>query len=286
MKFKNIIVGLFIGISNVVPGISGGTIACVFSVYEDMLILPSLDIAKFKIRWKSILSLYIGMAFGILAFSKVVHYVYEKFPVYTSYFFVGVIFASLFFLYDEASKDSKKMKLGSASICFKFILFILALTLMLLIYVLKKRGVVFSFDNSSSRYFMSFYVRLALYCAISAAGMIIPGISGAFLLLLFGVYQTVISAVANLEYNLLVSIVLGVAIGAILASRGIKFLLENFRSYTYAFILGLTLGSAFHIFPIVCQPFMQRFISAFFLLLGYVIVTIFLRFENIKGEEV
>ena len=148
-------------------------------------------------------------------------------------------------------------------------------------YVFKRRGVAttaFSFDGSERN--LVFYLVLILYCAIASAGMIIPGISGSFLLLLLGAYQIVMSAITSFDIKLLFCIALGVLLGAISTSRLIKFLIERFRAITYSFILGLTFGSILHIFPFVCQPFQQRFISALILLSGYVLVSIFIRKSN------
>ncbi len=275
---KQLIFGLLIGLSNVVPGVSGGTIACVLGVYEDLLILPSLDVKKIKERWQNILPLFVGMALGILLFAKLIILLYNTYPIYTSYFFVGVIFASASFLFDVSSeKENKDIK----NKALKLVLFFLALFIMTLFYVLKRRGISFSFDDSQRG--LAFHLVLVLYCAIASAGMIIPGISGSFLLLLLGAYKIVMNAIASFDIKLLLCIAIGVLLGAISTSRLIKFLILKFEKQTYSFILGLVLGSILHIFPFVCQPFKQRFISALILLSGYVVVTIFTR--KSKSEE-
>lgn len=272
---KQLIFGLLIGLSNVVPGVSGGTIACVLGVYEDLLILPSLDVKKIKERWHNILPLFVGMALGILLFAKLITLLYNKYPIYTSYFFVGVIFASASFLFDVSSeKENKDIK----NKALKLVLFFLALFIMTLFYVLKRRGISFSFDDSQRG--LVFHLVLILYCAIASAGMIIPGISGSFLLLLLGAYKIVMNAIATFDIKLLLCIGIGVLLGATSTSRLIKFLILKFEKQTYSFILGLVLGSILHIFPFVCQPFKQRFISALILLSGYVVVTIFTRKSN------
>ena len=280
---KNLIVGVFIGISNVIPGVSGGTIACVFSLYENMLSLPSFDIKRLKDRWKEILMLYIGMGLGILLFSKLVGFVYQKYPIYTAYFFVGVIFASLFFLYDEATgKGSVEGRTQKGLGVLKILLCVIGFSIMFALYILKRRGVVFSFYGNGDTQSVAFYALIILYCAIASAGMIIPGISGAFILLLLGAYKLVIEAVASFNIRLLLPIATGVILGFFSTARLVRFLIERYRGATYSFILGLTVGSIMHIFPIVCQPFMQRFISALCLLLGYVLVTIFLKMDSIN----
>lgn len=301
---KNMIVGVFVGISNVIPGVSGGTIACVFDSYEDMLSLPSLNIQRLKKEWRAIFSLYTGMAIGVLVFSKLIRFVYEVYPVQTSYFFVGVIFASLFFLYDVASdKRRSNIELGEESSdeeasskqktsythsnkhlrkAVKVLLFLAGFSLMFLLYICKRMNIILPFAQSSANASTSFYFMIFVYCAIASAGMIIPGISGSFLLVLLGAYKVVIGAVASFDIKLLLLIGIGVMFGALTCARGVKFLIERFRSFSYAFILGLTMGAIMHIFPIVCQPFNQRLISAMMLLAGYVVTTIFVGRENIQ----
>ena len=272
---KHLVFGLLIGLSNVVPGVSGGTIACVLGVYEELLVLPSLDIKRIKERWQAVLPLFIGMGLGILLFARLITHLYNTYPIYTSYFFVGVIFASVSFLFDvsfEKGDTNTKEKI------IKLSLFLLALFIMTLFYVLKRRGIVFSFNGNERN--LLFYILLIFYCATASAGMIIPGISGSFLLLLLGAYQIVMSAIASFDITLLFCIATGVLLGAISMARLIKFLITKFKKQTYSFILGLVLGSILHIFPFVCQPFQQRFISALILLSGYVLVSVLTRVSN------
>lgn len=305
---KNVIAGVFIGISNVIPGVSGGTIACVFGVYEQMLSLPSFDFKRIREEWHAVFSLYMGMAVGVLIFSKLVRFVYNHYPIHTAYFFAGIIFGSLFFLYDEASEKrganvesadkassdevaenaSSKQKSSDACIdkhnakhssnkhlgkVVKVVLFVLGLALMTSLYIFKRLGVILPFSQNS--YSLSFYFVLFIYSSIASTGMIIPGVSGSFLLVLLGAYHIVIEAVATFNIKLLLIIGIGVIFGALNCARGVRFLIERFPSFSYAFILGLTMGSVLHIFPVVCQPFTQRFVSAMMFLAGYVVVTIF-----------
>ena len=181
---KHLVFGLLIGLSNVVPGVSGGTIACVLGVYEELLVLPSLDIKRIKERWQAVLPLFIGMGLGILLFARLITHLYNTYPIYTSYFFVGVIFASVSFLFDVSFEKGDK---NTKEKIIKLSLFLLTLFIMTLFYVLKRRGIVFSFNGNERN--LLFYILLIFYCAIASAGMIIPGISGSFLLLLLGAYQ-------------------------------------------------------------------------------------------------
>lgn len=269
---KKIIAGIVIGIANVVPGVSGGTIAVVFNVYSELISVAAFNITKIKEQWKSLSCLLGGMAIGIFIFARVFKILYEKFPVQTNFFFVGLIIASCVILFENLrmGKAGKKSEFAV-----NFFLFLLGISIMVSVYLFKGMGVnktntidVISVKN----FFVLFFAGI-----VSAAAMIIPGISGSFILLIMGVYYPIIKAVNDFNFPVLISVGLGIVVGIFLAARLIKFLLEKYPKQTYAFILGLVAGSILHVFPQVCQPLKMRFISALCLLSGYVLITIFER---------
>ena len=88
-------VGVFIGIANVVPGVSGGTIAVICNVYDKLIILSSLNLRRIKGAWQDILSLALGIGAGIVLFAKVITLLYRAYPVQTSAFFIGVVAGSI-----------------------------------------------------------------------------------------------------------------------------------------------------------------------------------------------
>ncbi|AGT43466.1 DUF368 domain-containing protein [Treponema pedis] len=274
---KKILAGIAVGIANVIPGVSGGTIAVVFGVYSDLIDMAAFDIEKIKNKWKDFLSLLCGAAFGILLFAKLFKILYEKFPVQINFFFIGLIMGSVFLIF-ELVKDSPPLKKSASAI--KFFWFLLGLGIMLLTYFIKGSSSeantvieVLSIKN----FFILFFAGI-----IGAAAMIIPGISGSFILLILGVYYTVIKAVNDFTLSVLLTVGLGVVTGIFLSARLIKFLLNKYPKITYAFILGLVSGSVLHIFPQVCQPLKMRFISALCLLAGYALIRVF---ERKKAEE-
>ena len=92
-------IGIFIGIANVVPGVSGGTIAVICNVYDTLIMLSSLNLARMKQNWKDILSLGLGIGAGILLFAKVITMLYTAYPAQTSSFFMGIVAGSIPFLF-------------------------------------------------------------------------------------------------------------------------------------------------------------------------------------------
>jgi len=267
---KKFIAGIAVGIANVIPGVSGGTIAVVFEVYSDLINLAAFDIKKIKEHRKNLLCLLAGIACGILLFARVFKILYERFPVQINFFFVGLIAGSIALLF-EFVKEKDNLKKSAAAI--KFVWFLLGLSIMIAMYFLKDASV----NSSDTVTAISIKNIAVLFLAgiAGAAAMIIPGISGSFILLIMGVYYPIIKAINDFNFPILMSVGTGVLVGIFISARLINFLLDKYPKQTYSFILGLVAGSILHIFPRVCQPFNMRLISAICMLAGYMLIKVF-----------
>lgn len=241
---KKIIAGIAIGIANVIPGVSGGTIAVVFGVYSDLIGAASLDIKTIKANFKIYLCLFGGMGLGALLFARLFKLVYERFPIQTNFFFVGLIVGSIFIIFDLVREKEKESSFTKVS---KIVWFFIGLSIMLALYFSK--GAAASSAAAIETLSLGNFILLFLIGFAGAAAMVIPGISGSFLLLILGAYYTVIKAITDLNIPVLIPIGLGVLAGFILSARLIGFLMEKFPKITYAFILGLVLGSVRHMLP-------------------------------------
>lgn len=243
---KKIIAGIAVGIANVIPGVSGGTIAVVFGVYSDLIGAASLDIKTIKANFKIYLCLFGGMGLGVLLFARLFKLVYERFPIQTNFFFVGLIVGSIFIIFDLVREKGKE-KECSFTKAFKILWFFIGLSIMLALYFFK----VAAASSTAAIETLSLvnFILLFLIGFAGAAAMVIPGISGSFLLLILGAYYTVIKAITDFNIPVLIPIGLGVLTGFILSARLIGFLMEKFPKITYAFILGLVAGSIRHMLP-------------------------------------
>ena len=241
---KKIIAGIAVGIANVIPGVSGGTIAVVFGVYSDLIGAASLDIKTIKANFKIYLCLFGGMGLGALLFARLFKLVYERFPVQTNFFFVGLIVGSIFIIFDLVREKEKESSFTKVS---KIVWFFIGLSIMLALYFSK--GAAASSDAAIETLSLGNFILLFLIGFAGAAAMVIPGISGSFILLILGAYYTVIKAITDLNIPVLIPIGLGVLAGFILSARLIGFLMEKFPKITYAFILGLVAGSIRHMLP-------------------------------------
>jgi len=269
-------IGVFIGIANAVPGVSGGTIAVICNEYDSLLLIASCNLKKIRAARQKVLWLGLGMLAGIIGFSKVTTVLYAAYPNQVHYFFIGIIIGSLSFLYDTVKKALQEKRTHTASktgSITAFVYGIAGLALIVGIDYAKQHGI----HAPPLQAAYSFSVILQLFCfgAIAAFAMLIPGISGSFMLLVLGAYQTIIQAVASFNIPLLLPTGLGVCCGLLLGARFIRFLLKKFPAAVYSAIIGLTLGSILFLLPQTCEPFAMRLISAALLGAGYAAVSIF-----------
>lgn len=279
-------IGIFIGIANVVPGVSGGTIAVICNVYDTLIILSSLNIARMKQHWKDILSLGLGIGAGILLFAKIITMLYSIYPAQTGAFFIGIVVGSVPFLVRKTRAGLPTVeggKLAAGWLYGTLCAGAAGLALILGMFFLQKKGIqaaavvtVFSAGLA---------MKLAVLGALAAVAMLIPGISGSFVLLILGVYPTVLQAVADLNIPLLIPIALGVGAGLVAGARIIAFLLERFPAPMYGFIVGLVAGSVIYLYPRTCQPFAMRAVSATVCLIGYAAVSFFSGRDAAAGAE-
>lgn len=236
------IAGLVFGLANVIPGVSGGTMAVVFGIYERLINL----IANFRTQWKKeigfILSMGAGAGIAILAFGKVMDWVLANYPAMASSFFVGVIVGSLPMLLKKTYRTARntwKINIGN--------ILPMLVTLGIMIWMTLSgdaesaaREIPFTVGNA---------VMMVVYGIVAAACMIIPGISGSFVMVMIGAYGAVINAVATLNVLLLAPFGIGALIGVFGCAKLIRFLLARYEMPTYSAILGFVIGSIPAVFP-------------------------------------
>lgn len=289
---KLTLIGIVIGITNVIPGVSGGTVAVVFGIYGKLIELISLNIKKVFSLWKFWLPLAAGIAAGIVLFSKLMRLFFNLYPAAAHWFFIGLIAGCIPFLAVTVKKESARSSTvahtpfvpasstavpdgstaaerrtaldGSTAKSALFLsvgwrrIAVLCAAAALLI-VLNKLNAKQSFYSGQSeptsqtivQTLPTFFLcaKLCAGTALAAAAAIIPGISGSFLLLILGIYNTVIQAVSDFNIPLLLPIAAGAAAGLLGGATFIRFLLAKAPSYTYSGVLGLTAGALAVLYP-------------------------------------
>lgn len=262
---KNLLFGIVIGVANIVPGVSGGTMAVILNIYDKLI----NAIGNFKQDMLKnivfLLNIGIGAGAGILLFSNAINYLINNYFLITNMFFVGLILGSIPLIYKKSREtDYKKYSI------------IPLLILMLLVII---TGVVSLSDESSTALTtLNFnnFIKIFLASVISFACMIIPGISGSFVMLLVGLYSTIVLAISDFNIPILLPAILGAPVGIFGGAKIINILFKKFSHATYFGILGLIVGSIpvlfWQIYVADLFIFNWQFIIGFIVLLfGYFI---------------
>lgn len=249
--------GAVFGVANVIPGVSGGTMAVVMGVYDGLVDA----IGNFRKNWrksvKFLLPFLAGAGVAILLFAKLVRVLLEAYPTQVLFFFCGLIIGCLPAVAKRAAESGIKPGTVIAGL----------VTLAFMIATMFFQG------SETGNVLQSLTVQSGLLLFISgmvaAFAMVIPGVSGSMMLMIMGMYWTVLTAVDELNILLLLPFALGVLAGLLLGTKFIAFCLKRFPSVTYGAIVGLVLGSVVAMFRDVSFSVnAQGLVSLIFLLLG------------------
>lgn len=231
--------GFFLGIANIIPGVSGGTLALTLGIYQDLIGAISHFFKNLKKNLKLLIPLGIGMIVAILLGSKVISYCLDKFPFPTTLFFIGLIVGGIPLL----TKKVKGKKLKPLNLA----VFLLTFSIVMIMTFLNAGNN--TVDLSEISFIQT--ILLLIVGMVAAATMVIPGVSGSFVLMLLGYYKPIVSTIGNLtDFSLLGHNILvlapfgvGVLIGIILIAKLIEYLLKKHEIPTYYGILGFVISS-------------------------------------------
>lgn len=236
---KNFIYGAFIGIANAIPGVSGGTMAVILNIYDKILYAVSLKNLKKHLVF--LIPLALGAIAGIFALSNVIVSLMDSHAMLLNFCFIGLVLGSIPSIYKKAKDQSVKPR--------NVILGIIALAFMISISYLNQGEITNKSLADFGGISWSLCIWLFVTVAISTIAMILPGISGSLMMLLFGVYAVVMEAVADINLLLMIPIGLGVLTGLFFGVKVIKKMLRFHPQALYFIILGLVAGSIFAIYP-------------------------------------
>lgn len=275
------------GSADIIPGVSGGTVAFITGIYEQFIdALKSINFdfiyhgirgivnhasrqkaneSLQRIHWQFLAPLALGIFVAFLVLANIVGFFLDTYPTYTFAFFFGLIFASAILIY----LSHRDMFLVSS-------LLFVVLGCIFGYYIVGLQAI--QMDHS---YFIIFLTGIVSFCA-----MILPGLSGAFILLVLGQYEFMLNVLRNLTHLELgymtyaVAYVLGGIVGLLLFSRVLSYLLKHYRKATLGFIIGLMVGALrLPVDHILANP-QQPLIVIFSILLGIGIVSMFGYFDR------
>jgi len=233
--------GLAMGAANVIPGVSGGTIALITGIYERLInAIKACDVTAFKlllakdfagiakhIDARFLAAIGLGVVVSIVTLAKLFEYLLRSHEQFTMAFFFGLILLSLYYVAKQIISWSPSVMasliVGSA----------IAIGIALL---------APASENSS-------FIYVFLCGVIAISSMILPGLSGSFVLIIMGNYALVLGAITSLSFNILVPLALGCGVGLILFSHIIAWIFKHYKNQTLALMTGFVLGSLVVIWP-------------------------------------
>lgn len=238
----NFFKGIAVGTANVIPGVSGGTIALITGIFERLIdALKSFNLTALKLIFKGdikgfikhtdfwfLVSVGSGVIVAILSIAKVFDFLFAQYPIYLWSFFFGMILVSIYYVGITIEKINIKT----------IIAFIIGTAIALFI----------AFGTPAKE--NSNLIYLLICGAVATCSMILPGLSGSFVLVLMGNYQLImIDAVNDLNLKILLPVVLGGVVGLLAFSHLLSWIFKNYRDITIAILTGFILGSMPIIWP-------------------------------------
>ena len=229
------------GAADVVPGVSGGTIAFITGIYEELIYsiknapAAAKDLVKhrsIKMFWsavngKFLLSVFAGIGISIISLAQIIKYMLAEYPVALNGFFFGLIAASAVILAKEIKSKT------------------------VFTYIILLAGIAVAYIISSSTPATTPDAPWFIFVSgtIAICAMILPGISGSFILLLMGKYQTIIEAVSDVNVMILAVFAAGCAVGLLTFAQLLGWLFKKFKSLTMAILTGFMIGSLTKVWP-------------------------------------
>jgi putative membrane protein len=265
--------GMIIGIANIIPGVSGGTMALMLNIYEPLIegihnisfktlmsffklfTFKKENIKEFnnemkKINFSLLLLIVLGAGFAIVLFSGTMTFLLKSYQVPTYGFFFGLILISIVIPFKLIKKIDIRV----------IVCFIVALVLIVGLTALEtderkieKEEQSIALDKGElveeSDYSFTDYITLALSGAVSISTMVMPGVSGSFMMLLMGKYFMILEAISQMNIPVLVVFAIGAIFGLLLFTRLLNYLLKKHYNTTMGFLTGLVVGSLWAIWP-------------------------------------
>lgn len=231
--------GLFMGSADIVPGVSGGTIALITGIYERLVYAISkikfsfikplfkANFTEFKeklldeIDFELFIPLALGIGIAFITLAKVISYLLDTYTAYTFSFFLGLILASAYILYTKLEEFNIKLV------------------------IITVIGIILSYIFVGLNPIAANHSLIVIFISglIAICAMILPGISGSFLLLLLGQYQYMLNALNSRNILEIVVFCIGALIGILGFSKILNYLLEKHESTTMAFLIGIMVGT-------------------------------------------
>lgn len=267
-KWINILKGFAMGTSDLVPGVSGGTIALLLGIYNQFIAsISGIFSRRFWPSFTFLIPIIIGMLLAMGSLSNLFNYLLSQHHIPTMFFFGGLIIGIVPYLL--------KISNYKTSFTTKHYMMVIAGIAILIVITIMNNGDKHAGETLTLSTGLIIKYFIAGMCASSA--MLLPGISGSFMLLVFGVYGTVMLAISEfVKLNfaglpILLAVGFGVLAGFIISSKIIQYFLTHHKLMTFALIIGFVVGSLFAVFPGLPTNIVMWFVSLVVFIIGFIV---------------
>ncbi|WP_029362199.1 DUF368 domain-containing protein [Borreliella garinii] len=245
--------GILLGIANIIPGVSGGTLALILKIYYKIInsISEILKLTEIKKNLIFLTILATGMLTSILLAAKIFKaYAFDNgiIEALLISFFIGLTFGSMLTLKPEISKETNSNKK-----ILKHLLFLIGMAIIVLFLIIKESNIQLQSTIPKDKNSIKYYLLLISSGAISGASMILPGISGSAVLLLFGFYKEIILIISEFNITLIVMFTTAVTIGIVTSILIIKKIIDNQLNNFIYLSRGLIFGSILQMILIILK---------------------------------
>jgi putative membrane protein len=238
-KFKKdlviILKGFIIGSSMSVPGVSGGTMAILLGIYDKLIKAVSNFLKDIKGNFLLLFKFCIGSFLGIGTLAFLIKWMLEKFPMPVSFFFLGAVIGGIPALYKKTKDSPFRFSSG--------IYFLIGLVGVVAIGFIPEGNL-----NISNGTGITHYLMLLVIGIIIALALVLPGISTSHMLLVLGMYDTLLNAITHFDIAYIAILGIITVIGIFLTTKPIEWTMNKYPHQTYWMIIGFVLGSTFEIF--------------------------------------
>lgn len=233
--------GVVFGTANVIPGVSGGTMLVVFGIF-DRLTDSISGIKKIFQNFWFLVTFALGAGGAIIFSSFVISSLFDNFAIQTNMFFLGLIIGGVPLIYKLGTSEKKVKPLCAVP-------FVIAMAIVIGLTVLEKADVFKLAPDVVNGFDMVISLKLLGCAVLAAVTTIIPGISGSFVMMLIGVYETIITAIKEMNFYVIIPFAIGAIIGIIGGAKLISILIKKNRLMVYSALMGLVIGSIYAILP-------------------------------------
>ena len=231
-----VVCGMAMGVAEIIPGVSGGTLAVVMNIYDDFVFAIGHFFEKVKKNILFLLPLVAGMGISILALSHVMSYLLEHFPMEMNFLFLGLLLGVVPMLFKRCTAE----KFRPVNLVPFLILFAVMVAMAVVPLLMGHESTAAVLREMT----VPTFFRFMGVGALAALCFILPGVSGSMMMTVFGIYASVITAIKELHFVMLLPVAVGGLCGLLFGARLIGYCIKRFPQGSHFAILGLVVGSA------------------------------------------